>query len=81
MDSFLRSIESIASSPLTTAAIAAVVFGLVSYYLGPIWVIREEKARRALAVRDEVVRALQLLLRHLRNVELEKTCAGRSTLR
>jgi hypothetical protein len=84
MDSFIRPIESIASSSFTSAAIAAVVAGLVSYYLGPIRIIREEKARRTLAVRDEVVRALQLLLRHLRNVELENqkvNSGGQATVR
>lgn len=56
---------------LNSAVVSVVVSALVSFWLGPCLTIRQEKARRRLVVRDEIVRALQLLLRHLRNVELQ----------
>ena len=63
---------------LTSALVSAVVSAFVAFLLGPYQTIRQEKARRTLIVRDETVRALKLLLRHLRNVELEnqKLAAG-----
>ena len=64
-----------------TAAIATVVSivvaALMSVWLGPKLTIRQERARRSLIVRDEIVAALQLLLRHLRNVE-NQTMEGRA---
>lgn len=56
---------------VVSALVSAGVSALVAFWLGPYQTIRQEKARRTLVVRDEIVRALQLLLRHLRNVEVQ----------
>ena len=63
---------------LNSALVSVVVSALMAFWLGPSLTLRQERVRRRLVVRDEMYRALQLLLRHLRNVELEnqKMAAG-----
>ncbi|MDO8434010.1 MAG: hypothetical protein Q7S58_16550 [Candidatus Binatus sp.] len=56
---------------LLSALVSALISALVALWFGPYRTIREERAKRTLVVRDEIVRALQLLLRHLRNAELQ----------
>jgi len=58
-------------SALISSIVSAGVSTVVSLWLGPWLVIRQEKARRGLEVRDEMIRALQELHRHLRNDELQ----------
>ncbi len=62
-----------AVSALVSAAVAA----LVSVWLGPRLLMRQERMRRGLAARDEIVRALQLLLRQLRTLELQNPALDR----
>jgi hypothetical protein len=69
---------------LVSALVSAGVSAVVAFWLGPYQIIRQEKARRTLVVRDEMLRALQLLLRHLRNVELQNqnlAAGGQATVR
>ncbi len=54
-----------------SALVAAAVSTLMSLWLGPNLTLRQEKVRRGLLARDEIFRALQLLLRHLQKVELQ----------
>jgi hypothetical protein len=63
---------------LNSALISVIVSALMAFWLGPSLTLRQERVRRSLVVRDEMYRALQLLLRHLRNVELQnqKLAAG-----
>jgi hypothetical protein len=56
---------------LLSALVSALVSAFIAFLFGPYQMIRQEMARRELVVRDEMVRALQLLQRHLRNVELQ----------
>jgi hypothetical protein len=58
-------------STALSSIVSAGVSTIVSLWLGPLLIIRQEKARRGLEIRDEMIRALQELRRHLRNDELQ----------
>jgi hypothetical protein len=68
---------------LISAGVSAVVSALVSWLFGPSLIIRQEKARRALDLRNDMYRALQELLRHLKNDELQRLAleSGKESVR